>query len=269
MDVAWVIGAALFGLIAGAALRGRSMQKPLPNTQELSAASDLSLLLTTLRRELANYMVRRDPDRFLRLYKQAHADASEICKADKTSRKAKLAGICDKYSFIHDFDLLATREHVLYEDAMSGSSIEDIEAHYLDIVNFHALRLAPNEEWNTATSNRNLEHLEKYARRIKDTKFKQRLIDANRIFNAGREDYEYSADSLILFENHAINVRHVYHIAEKRYGFHFKDTNEYGLYGVFYDDGRDKTYFSYFRSDQNFETEKYLDTLVDFDGPIY
>jgi hypothetical protein len=38
-------------------------------------------------------------------------------------------------------------------------------------------------------------------------------------------------------------------------------TNEYGLYTSFVDDGRDKTYKSFYRSDRNFEAEIYLDHL--------
>ena len=30
--------------------------------------------------------------------------------------------------------------------------------------------------------------------------------------------------------------------AESKYGFHFKDTGEFGLYAWFYDDKNDKTY---------------------------
>jgi len=34
----------------------------------MNIASDRELMLSTFRRELANYMACRDPDRFLRLY---------------------------------------------------------------------------------------------------------------------------------------------------------------------------------------------------------
>jgi len=51
------------------------------------------------------------------------------------------------------------------------------------------------------------------------------------------------------------------HFAESRYGFHFKDTNEFGLCGSFYDDPRDKTYLNFYRSDPKFQTETYLDYL--------
>jgi hypothetical protein len=37
--------------------------------------------------------------------------------------------------------------------------------------------------------------------------------------------------------------------------------DEFGLYGSFYDDSRDKTYQSFYRSDRKFEAEIYLDHL--------
>ena len=59
-------------------------------------------------------------------------------------------------------------------------SIEDIESHYLAMVEFQALQHVLDEEWQDlpSTSERNLEHLEKYVRKIKGTKFKQRLAAA-------------------------------------------------------------------------------------------
>ena len=51
------------------------------------------------------------------------------------------------------------------------------------------------------------------------------------------------------------------HFAESRIGFHFKDTGEYALYGVFYSDGRDEPYRSFYRSDAKFEAENYIDHL--------
>jgi hypothetical protein len=56
-------------------------------------------------------------------------------------------------------------------------------------------------------------------------------------------------------------VRHAFHLAESRYGFHFKDTDEFALYGMFHADGRDRPYESFYRSDANFEAEIYIDHL--------
>jgi hypothetical protein len=68
------------------------------------------------------------------------------------------------------------------------------------------------------------------------------------------------------YETSTLSLRRVDHIAEVRYGVHFKDTNEFGLYGAFYaDDG--KVFRSYYRSDANFEKQEYLDR-IHMDEPI-
>jgi hypothetical protein len=69
------------------------------------------------------------------------------------------------------------------------------------------------------------------------------------------------------YETSILAVRHVYHVPDDRYGFHFKDTNEFGLYGIFYADDRDKPFETFHRSDANFEAEILLDHLH-IDEPI-
>jgi hypothetical protein len=230
----------------------------------LNLASDRELALTTLRRELANYMVRLDPDRFLSLYRDARAADIAIGQADKASREAQLVAITDKYPLYQDFDLVSTREHVLYADALGCYPLEDIEAHYMNMVKFHALQRALNEDWRMrgeATSDKDLEHLEKYVRKIKDTKFRQRLSAAVDEFFSRRTSNRLDGKDAVAYETDVLAVHYVPHFAENRYGFHFKDTDEFGLYGTFYDDSRDKTYRSFSRTDRKFEAEIYLDHL--------
>ena len=89
MEWIWLAGAALIGFFVGASRRGSSPQQaPIPNEQALYMASDRELMLSTFRRELANYMVRLDPDRFLRLYHEARAAEAAIDSADKAEREA-------------------------------------------------------------------------------------------------------------------------------------------------------------------------------------
>jgi hypothetical protein len=139
------------------------------------------------------------------------------------------------------------------------------------MVKFHALQNALNEHWQRqfppipATSDKDLEHLEKYALKIKDTKFKQRLDAAIReffVYTSAKtiSRLDANADGWV-YETDVFAARFVPHFAESRYGFHFKDTNEFGLYGVFYADNADKPFQSFFRSDAKFKAEKYLDYL--------
>jgi hypothetical protein len=273
MEWIWPAGAALIGFFVGASLRGRvpqNSQAPMLNTLALNMASDRELMLATFRRELANYMVRLDPDRFLQFYRKAHAAEAAIGAADNEMREAELTIITKKYPMYTDFDLVGTREHVLYADALSMYPIDDIEAHYLNLVKFQALQCALNPDWqfrSLATSDKDLEHLQGYVQKIKDTKFKQRLDTAIAEFHAftaakGFSRSDRPSESSFIYETDVLAVRYVSHFAESRTGFHFKDTDEYALYGVFFADGRDEPYRSFYRSDAKFEAENYIDHLL-------
>src|ERR1700719_156035 len=147
-----------------------------------------------------------------------------------------------------DFDLVGTRGHVLYADALSMYPLENIEEHYLNLVKFHALKLVLDEGWqfrSAATSDRDLEHLQEYVQKIKDTKFRQRLLAAVDEFFAHRRGDRLRGEGPIAYETDRLAVSYVPHFAENRYGFHFKDTDEFGLYTSFIDDSRDKTYQSF------------------------
>jgi hypothetical protein len=228
-------------------------------------ASDRELMLATFRRELANYLVRLDPDRFLRLYRKARQAEAAIEKADKEERDAQLTIITKRYPFYTDFDFVGTREHVLYADALNTYAIEDVEEHYLNLVKFHALQCALDPDWQfrtSATTEKDLEHLQSYVQKIKDTRFRQRLIAALGDFFAHRQrNLQFNPEGSVAYETDTLAVYYIHHYAENRYGFHFKDTNEFGLYGSFYDDSRDKTYQSFYRSDRKFEAEVTLDHL--------
>ena len=68
------------------------------------------------------------------------------------------------------------------------------------------------------------------------------------------------ARSRVVYETKVLAVSHVSHFAESRWGFYFKDTNEFGLYTSFSDDNN-KNYECFYRSDSKFEEEIYLDYL--------
>src|ERR1700745_31659 len=129
MDYLWLGAAVILGLIVGLSLRGRKsngLQTVELGQLRLNMASDRELALFTLRRELANNLVRLDPDRFLHLYRKARAADIEIGKADRKSQEAQPTAITDKYPYYENSDLVGTREHVLYADALSPHPLEDI-----------------------------------------------------------------------------------------------------------------------------------------------
>jgi hypothetical protein len=244
MEWLWLVVAAGVALYLWQHFRSPKAKTPMFSSTGLNMASDRELVLTTFRRELANYMVRLDPDRFLHLYRKARAAEAAIDNADKDERDAQLTLITKKYPRYEDFDLIGTREHVLYVDSLSMYPLEDIQEHFLSLVKFHALQRVMNADWQfrgRATTDKDLEHLRSYVQKIKDTKFRQRLLSAMAEF-LRRDDRSGLPEGLVIYETDTLAVFHVPHFAENRYGVHFKDTDEFGLYGSFYDDGRDKTY---------------------------
>ncbi|MGC2222328.1 MAG: hypothetical protein WA624_08155, partial [Methylocella sp.] len=87
-------------------------------------------------------MLRRDPDRYLPIYKEAHDTALAISAADRSDQRAQLAKLCEQYPFYADFDLVGTRDHVLYADGLSMNSYDEVERHFRDIIRFQALQIA-------------------------------------------------------------------------------------------------------------------------------
>jgi hypothetical protein len=135
----------------------------------ITVAANCEMILATYRRELANYLLQRDPDRFLNLYRMARA-AESVIEAGSEDREAQLVRLTSRYPFYSDFDLVGALEHVLYADALSGYRLEDIEEHYLCLVKYHALRRALDPDWRfrgRATTNSKLDHLQAYVQKIK------------------------------------------------------------------------------------------------------
>lgn len=191
--------------------------------------------------------------------------------ADNAEKNAEFVLITKRYPAYADFDLIGTRAHVLYADAFNSFPSEDIEEHFLNLVKFHALQRADDADWQfrgPAISDDDVKHLKDYVRKIKDTRFLQRLKSAVQNFYVHRQQSSFEAvDYQAVYETASLAVFRVPHIVEVRHGFHFKDTDEFGLYSVFYADGRDKPYESYYRSDRMFEVEDHLDHLR-LDEPI-
>jgi hypothetical protein len=66
--------------------------------------------------------------------------------------------------------------------------------------------------------------------------------------------YQYER---IDYEDRALSIFPLRHFAELRWGIHFKETEEFAIYSVFYDDGS-KAYKGFYRSDDTFQKEESL-----------
>jgi hypothetical protein len=99
------------------------------------------------------------------------------------------------------------------------------------------------------------------ARRDRDTQLLQHIKSAKREYDFQKRDepINFPKDGELVFETAHYSIYKVNHFAESRLGFHFKDIEEYGLYGFFA--GEPGEYYdSYCRTDSAFKTEQTLVT---------
>ncbi len=262
MEWLWIIPVAALAFYVGRQSRSTAPSVD-QSRSDTALASSRILLFETLRRELANYLVRRNPDAFVSTYRKARSAETQIENADIEFRDAMFTLITKQYANYEDFDLVATRPYVLYPDGLSWHSDEAVVDHFIMLVKFHSLQRA-SKEWpyaQPATSEKEFEHLRGYVQKIKDTRFEQRLKDAVEEFFQNRKGDLLSADvSQPAYETARLAAYYAPGGPDNRYAFHFKDTDEYGLYSSFVSD-KDKHYKGHYRTDPSFKETKTLDTL--------
>lgn len=262
MDWLWLL-ALVGGIVIGFWLGSKATAEGVkPGVQQLARtqAYDRNNYLRILRRELSNHLMQRDAEAFARLYEKLHYDIERYKTFAKDALVGELRALVERYPQYDDFDLIGTREHVLYPDAFGINGDDDVSDHFRAIVRFQALNAKLDDAWSgfRATSEDDLKHLHEYAARVRDAKFKRRLRAAiNQFYLARGEDKD-------AFEMRDFSVVRVSHIAEIRYGVHFKDTDEYGLFGSFHGD-RAEPYEHYYRSDALFQEQTALVALPSID----
>jgi hypothetical protein len=245
------LGSKLVGFVASPVV------KDLQKTQAIDRAS----YLFTLRRELANILIWRDPQRYVKLYQELCSEFKSFKSWRLEEINKRLSELTKEYPFYKDLDTIGSKEYVLYPDAVSWNSYEELESNYRDIATFVALSLISNTSWQDARFQIDfnftdeyvpdkLEHLLEYVERIEDTKLVMRIeqaMDAYRAKNeSGLLDNEFLAVQPMLSPT-----------PDNRFSIHIKRTNEFAIYSVFYyDEGGSRE--EYYRSDSSFEKETYL-----------
>jgi hypothetical protein len=256
-----VIGFVAFigGLVLGSWLCTKAVVPDL-NQVLRTQAIDRANYLQTLRRELANVLVWRNPQRYLQLYRQIHAEVSSLGSFRPEEVHSRLAELCKKYPNFSDFDTIETREYVLYADGVSMMDDDELERNYRDLVMLAALSAIVDEAWKAAagfvhtTSDKEFAHLTEYVQRIEDTKL------TLRIERAINDNYLARTDDARNLDNEFYTIIDLPHFAENCYGVHLKCTNEFGIYSFFvFDDGHISK--NYYRSDPNFQMEQPLEPL--------
>jgi len=250
--------AGLFSLIGGFWLGIKIYSKtviPVLKDKDKTQAIDRANYLMVLRRELANILVWRDPQRYISLHKKLILDSKSLESWRSEEIKKRLAELTVKYPFYVDFDFIGLREYVLYVDGVY-QSYDELENSYIDIVMFESLSIEGDPAWKSAAdvglihkfSLGNSTHLIEYVQMIEDTKLHLRI-------NQAMEKYYYSnnAETRILdndFYTVKMNFDNLSPALE--YTIHLKYSNEYAVYESFvYDSG--KTTNSFYRSDSTFE----------------
>lgn len=251
------------GFILGMKLTAKAA---LPGFREIEKvqAIDRANYLFTLRRELANLLIWRDPQRYVKLHESLSSQLSSIGAWRIEEINKRLEELCVKYPSYNDFDIISSREYVLYVDSASSLNYDELEARYRDIVTFWELSLVGTAGWKEASlrgfistdfshefNTAVMEHLSDYVRRIEDTKLIAKIDQAIDAFYS-----QYFENNGV--ENDTYSVSRIPDLSpDNTYGIHVKNTDQFAIYSSFvYDDG--KTTKSYYRSDSKFEKKELL-----------
>ena len=240
-----------------------TVKTALPEIKEMekTRAIDRGNYLFTLRRELANILIWRDPQRYVKLYQELCSEFKSFKSWRLEEINKSLSELSKKYEFYNDFDIIGTKEYVLYSD--HWHNYEELEARYRDITTFVALSLIASKSWIDAQYQIDfpftdeyvpdkLEHLLEYVDRIEDTKLIMRIDQAMDAYYSMRDNESGMLD------NDFFTVKMHYRSSpDLCYALHIKRTNEFAIFSRFiHDDGH--TTDNYFRSDSTFEKEQLL-----------
>jgi hypothetical protein len=247
--------ALIVGFFSGFKLTAATMTRTLEELSE-KQAEDRANYLFTLRRELANILIWRDPQRYLRIFKDLGSKFESLKSWRIEEINKNLSDLSEKYPFYGDFDGIGSKEYVLYSSSLLSD--DELEALYRDIATFVALSLLSNKSWENAGWRIKLDfedaddHLKNYIERIQNTKLIVRIDQV-------MESYYASHDSIFSSQdNDSYSIQFLGDSRpDTRYGINFKHTNEFAVYSFFVHDDN-KISKTYYRSDSTFEHEEIL-----------
>lgn len=265
----WILASAL--LVA--TVTSLRLRKKLRNSRFESAyleriatqarAADNALLMSVLSREIANELMERDAEKYKKNFERLYDKWNEIKAKDVKSQRAHSETISSKYSSFLDFDELGTKAHVLYADAFSWKSDEDLWELYESIRLYDALSCELDDDWRqsgTGIIEREVTHLREYCQKIRDTKLlahlhKAReqlwLLENSKVLEEGADKGEW------LYETKDYKFKPIPHYCESRWGIYVKSMDMHGMWGVFYDE---VSYTSFYAATDKFD-EQHLDSL--------
>jgi len=219
-------------------------------------------ILSAYRKDMSNYLMTRDPMRFLDLHYKLKDELDFISGLSLKELNAQEQVLVSKYPLIEYFNAINTREFIICGD--DPPVPEDVERVYIDNVKLQHINYLLDKEtlingWDPpelADDPDYLDDLAEYAKRVADTKLKQALNLAYKEYTAYRRGTNFESSES--YQTDWFRVEEVYHVADHRWGFHFFKTNDFGLVTSFVDD---KEYVHFYRSDEKFEEEIFLHDL--------
>ncbi|EAQ06309.1 hypothetical protein SKA53_04458 [Yoonia vestfoldensis SKA53] len=204
----------------------------------------------------------RDTDKYKRNFERLYDKWNEIKAKDVKSQRAYSEIITSKYRSFLDFDEIGTKAHVLYADAFSWKSDEELWELYESIRLYDALSCELDDEWRlhgTGIYKNELEHLHTYCKKLSDTKLIAHLYKAREQFDLLRKfNVEENNEGEWRYQTQDYKFKRVADFTESRWGVYVKNMDRYGMWGLFVDEQR--AYTSFYAADKDFN-EGYLDCL--------
>jgi hypothetical protein len=188
-------------------------------------------------------------------------EVARIQKLSDNDARVEFAALCSKYKEYADFDIIQVRDYVLYSDGLDWADNQEIIRRHNDIVSFCQLQGKTDRAWNTqcnAPHEGELQHLERYVRRIEDTIFIFHLRRAERDYRCWQANCQ--GEIFSEYENTDYAINQVVGLLTLDLHIYIKATQEFGKVSVLHGDDQE-VYRSYYRSDKLFKKEKVLDEL--------
>jgi hypothetical protein len=207
--------------------------------------------LFLMKRELSNLMISLDEKKFEEYFSEVSILSDEIrISTNWSSASKQLERFAKKFPSIHDWDIIGTKEYIVYSETDISLSFHELATRYREICEVEALNDAISGSV-VQKSDQEIASLRKYLTLMRDRKFAEKMEYL-------LEECSLSIQNdVMVIEKNDVSIHYVPHFSERRIGFHFKVTNEYGMIGKFsMDDGSLTT--TYYRTDHTFSAEKII-----------
>lgn len=217
--------------------------------------------LETLRRELANLIIEHDLETFEKTFNRMLNWEAELVRSDHNRKHAEYNALLHKFPALEDFDVIGTRHFICYELESLGG-IGDLVERYAEISKYLALDRIRQKSISKLYSKNEVQVFRETMHQYKDRRLRNAIEEAMQryyIWRNGRgedkpydvyDDKDYEVTSFLTHRRREFTP-------EIQYGIVCKKLKENGVYSFFVADG-DKTYYSYYRSNESFTEDERL-----------